>query len=285
MTHPGHGGGIHELLDQIVPQAAGDDAFSFNEPARGHRQFGGITIAQALVAAAQTAEGRTPHALHILFLRPHHAGAPVRYVVERLRDGRRFTTRRVQALQEGRLLSETTIGFTAGSNGVAYQSAPPAAPDPETLPPFAPRQPGRVHESEPAREQRGFLFEQRMIRWTGGGEGQGAMLDLWARADGDVPDDPVTRAAVLGALSDLSSHFVGVEPGGVHHGGASLDLKVWWHALPPLDDWLLFTHQSDIAVDGRVWQSGALFTRAGRRCVSFAQEALLESGPSEPAHP
>lgn len=274
--------GVRELLDQIVPHADGDDIYIFDERERGQRLFGGITIAQAVVAAAQTAGTQTPHALHTLFLRPHMPGAPVRYRVERLRDGRRFSTRRVQALQDGRLLSETTIGFTAGSSGVAYQAAPPSAPPPEGLPQFDPPHPGAVREPRRDDGQRGFLFEQRLIRWTGGGE-QGAALDLWARADGGVPADPVTRAAVLGALSDLSSHFVGVEPGGVHHGGASLDHKLWWHALPPLDDWLLFTYQSDIAVDGRVWQSGALYTRAGARCVSFVQEALLEAGPGDPA--
>jgi acyl-CoA thioesterase-2 len=271
--------GIRELLRQIVPRPAGDDIFLFDDNDREHRQFGGVTIAQALVAAAQTATDQTPHALHVLFLRPHLPGAPVRYAVERLRDGRRFSTRRVQALQEGRLLSEATVGFTAGSSGVAYRAAAPSVPPPDSLPPFAPRHPGPAVDGDEESARRGFLFEQRLIRWAGGDDGQGAALDLWARTDGAVPDDAVTRAAVLGALSDLSSHFVGVEPGGVHHGGASLDHKLWWHALPPLDDWLLFTHQSDVAVQGRVWQSGALYTRAGLRCVSFAQEALLESGP------
>jgi acyl-CoA thioesterase II len=275
------GEGIEALLRQIAPRDDGPDAFTFASTTRGHRQFGGITIAQAFIAAAQTVEQVRPHALHILFLRPHMPDSPVRYAVERLRDGRRFTTRRVQSWQNGRLLSDAVVGFVAAGAGPSYQAAAPAVPPPEDLPLFEPwRQPAQGRAADDAEGPgASFLFEQRLIRWQAGGEGRGAALDLWARAVGDVPDDLMTRAAVIGTLSDLMSHFVGLDPNGSPRGGASLDHKLWWHHIPALDDWLLFCRVSDVAVDGRVLQNGAIYTRDGLRCATLAQESLQEDGP------
>jgi acyl-CoA thioesterase-2 len=266
-------GDIGGFFRQVRPRLVDDDCFAFDGEVTGRRQFGGITLGQALVAAGQTVEGMAPHLLHMQFLRPHLPGAEVRYQVERLRDGRRFSSRRVRALEGERLLTDATVGFAAEAPGSAYQAAAPAVAPPEELPLFFSS--GEPNDGQAPPRRRGFLFEQRLIRWQGPGQDGNNLLEVWARANGEVPDDPLLRAAALAALSDLTSQLMGFEPKSAEQAAASLNHTFWLHSLPRLDGWLLFVRESSIAMGGRVLMTGALYTREGVRCASLAQESLL----------
>jgi acyl-CoA thioesterase-2 len=200
-------------------------------------------------------------------------GSDVVYAVEQLRDGRRFSSRRVRALAGERLLSESTVSFASDTDGLSYQAAAPAVPAPDGLPVFDPS--GEPPSSEAPRRPP-FLFEQRLIRWSGPQAGGRNALEVWARPAGAVPNDPLLRAAVLAALSDISTQLLGLDPRVVPRpSAASLNHMLWLHELPPLDGWLLVLRESTIAAHGRVLQSGAIYTRAGIRCASLAQESLI----------
>lgn len=266
-------GELRAFFRQLRPRVVGEDAYAFESEGKGRRQFGGITLGQALVAAAQTVDGVAPHLVHIQFLRPHLPGADVRYQVERLRDGRRFATRHVRAFESDRLLTVASVSFAAEAPGTAYQAQAPTVPPPEGLLQLV--LPGRPGGEEPAPPRRGYLFEQRLIRWQGPERDGNNLLELWARANGALPDDPIARAVALAALSDLTSQVMGLEPDDPRQAAASLNHTLWLHRLPRLDGWLLFVRESSIAVGGRVLMTGALYTEDGVRCASLAQESLL----------
>jgi acyl-CoA thioesterase-2 len=269
-------GNISGFFRQLRPRAIAPDAYVFESEPTGRRTFGGITLGQAIVAAAQTVSGMEPHELHTLFLRPHMPGAVVQYTVDHLRDGRRFSTRRVRALEDGRLLNESTVSFAAPLEGLSYQAPAPAAPSPEALPLF--NGSAGAPAAREVRRRSGFLFEQRLIRWSGPSPEGANRLELWSRAIGEVPPDPVLRAAALAALSDLMSQLMGLEPGErSEHMAATLNHTLYLHAVPAFDGWLQFVRESSIAVAGRVLMTGAIYSSAGVRCASLSQESLQSS--------
>jgi len=276
MTEVTPPGGLEGFFLQMRPRRVTGDTFTFETPGGGRRMFGGVTLGQALVAAAQTVPGLAPHELHTLFLRPHMPGSEARYVVERLRDGRRFSTRRVRAVEGERLLSESTVSFSAAPGTTNFQAQAPSAPAPEGLPLFAPDGPPPI---TPRPGSTGALVEQRLIRWTGPSDGGLNRLDLWYRPLGAVPDDPVLRAAALAAFSDLSSQLLGFEPdASPRPEAATMSHVIWFHALPSLDGWLLFPREASVMVGGRVLMTGALYTRDGRRCATLVQESVVAAG-------
>jgi acyl-CoA thioesterase-2 len=243
--------------------------------------FGGITLGCATLAAARSCPERSLHSLHTYFLRPVPPGATVELHVEHLRDGRRFSHRRVQIRLEGRLLCELVAGFAAPGTGREYQEAivDPAVVPPEDLP----------TEEDIAREEGwsteapgpiGGPLEWRWIGipWRAAPEQSHSSYHGWVRPRFPLPHDRPLNAAALAYLTDYHSHFsVARKLGGPFEpfGYTSLDQVLWLHRDIFWDDWWLLSTQSDVAHAGRALTRRALYTRDGRLIASMAQEQLI----------
>lgn len=255
------------------------------------RVYGGLVVAQSLVAAERTIEGRVPHSMHCYFLLAGDPAAPIVYEVERLRDGRSFATRRVVAIQHGRPIFTMACSFQAEETGLEHAFAAPAAPDPESLPSqtdlvekFGAMMPEAV---------RRYLERPRPLdirpvdlsRYLGGAK-RDPEQKVWVRALKPLPDDPKIHRAVIAYLSDMTL----LDTALVAHGKsvfsksiqpASLDHAIWFHRPARADAWLLYAQDSPTSVAARGFTRGLMYDRDGRLVASFAQEGLIR--PIEPA--
>jgi acyl-CoA thioesterase-2 len=243
------------------------------------RVFGGQVAAQALVAAGRTVESGTVHSLHSYFLRPGDPSIPILYEVDRIRDGKSFTTRRVVAIQHGRAIFNMQTSFHIAEDGFEHGFAMPEAPPPEDLPSFrellgAPGEPTEF-------ESRNHPIDMRFI----GGlpwrtpEAREPYKKLWIRADGRLGDEPLLHASVAAYASDMSLFDTILAPHAIDWDdvtfmGASLDHCMWFHRPFRIDEWMLFDTDSPVAHGARGLARGFLFDREGQLCVSMVQEGL-----------
>ncbi|MGD0311011.1 MAG: acyl-CoA thioesterase II [Acidimicrobiales bacterium] len=245
------------------------------------RVFGGQVAAQSLMAAGRTVEFGRPHSLHAYFLRPGDPTVPILYEVDRIRDGRSFTTRLVVAIQHGRAIFNLSASFHVDEPGLTHQFPMPEVPDPESLDSLATR-------LEPYRDVLGDWFakphpiDQRHI-----GElpfsrqaSKEPTQRLWIRADGMLPDDPLLHACIATYASDMSLFDTMLAPHDVkwedaNFMGASLDHCMWFHRPFRADEWLLYDMDSPSAYGGRGLARGFLYTRDGALAVSVVQEGLM----------
>jgi acyl-CoA thioesterase-2 len=249
------------------------------------RVFGGQVAGQALVAAGRTVPSeRHVHSLHAYFLRPGDPSIPIVYQVDRLRDGRSFTTRRVVAIQHGKPIFNLSASFQIPEPGVEHQlDMPTGVPEPETLPTF--------HERfAPYQDELGAWYTRPRpvdVRYVGHpprtalGQGpQKPVSQVWLRADGQLPDDPLLHVCVATYASDmvlldsvLLPHGLAWQAGNV--AGASLDHAMWFHRSFRSDDWLLYDQWSASAAGSRGLAAGRLWRRDGALAVSVVQEGLI----------
>lgn len=259
-----------------------------------HRVFGGQVVAQALVAAERTApDDRQVHSLHGYFLRHGAADRPVVYVVDPIRDGGSFTTRRVVAWQEGQAIFNLACSFQVREEGYGHQDAMPSAPAPEDLPSeqelsrrYMERLPEPVRQAIPA-----VLREQALAaspidkRWVDPidpvrpGE-RPPRRQVWFRANGPLPDDAALHRRLLAYVSDFHFLVTAMQPHGVSWltpglQVASLDHAMWFHADVRLDDWVLYDIESPAAGGSRGLVRGRLFQRDGTLVASVVQEGLM----------
>ena len=253
------------------------------------RVFGGQVAGQALVAAARTIDdpGRLVHSLHAYFLRPGDPTVPILYEVDRIRDGRSFTTRRVVAVQHGKAIYNLQASFNRAEPGLDFQE-PMASdvPDPTTLPDFATRM-------APHRERLGEWYDRpRPIdtRYVDSAptdrEGpQPPTQKVWLRADGPLPDDPVLHACVLTYASDMTLLDTTIRAHGISAWGweglhmASLDHAMWFHRPFRVDEWLLYDQWTPSTSDARGLAMGQIYTQDGRLVVTVVQEGLIRVVP------
>lgn len=251
----------------------------------GGRVFGGQVIAQALVAARRTVEdARVTHSLHGYFLLGGDPTVPIIYDVDRIRDGRSFTTRRVVAIQHGEAIFSMSVSFQKPEEGFTHQSQMPEVPQPEDLPGdevwrdrLLARFPGAAGRDWMAHRPLEVKPTSLDMSYLGS---PGARPSIWIRARGPLPDDLPIHQAVLAYASDLSLLQAALLP----HGKsvfdqdvqvASLDHALWFHRPFRADDWLLYTQESPAASAGRGFCRGELFTRDGILVASAAQEGLM----------
>jgi acyl-CoA thioesterase-2 len=264
------------------------------------RAFGGQVAAQALVAASATVEEdtRSVHSLHAYFLRPGHTTDHIVYMVDRPRDGRSFSTRRVRAIQYGKTIFTMSASFASAQRGPEHQrlGRPPvwwqSAPAPDRLPPERVFDHVTVAEDVPDGELAAALVEQgyptqqrfdlRVIEPSHARELSGGLYDrmVWLRSAEDLPNDPVLNVCILTYFSDLN--MVGTVTDA--HGGrsgtrglemASLDHAMWFHNRFWTDEWMLFATDSPAAGFGRGFARGEFFRADGLLAASTAQEVLI----------
>jgi acyl-CoA thioesterase-2 len=244
------------------------------------RTFGGQVAAQALMAAGRTVERGRVHSLHSYFLRPGDSSAPTLYEVDRIRDGRSFATRRVVAIQHGRAIYNMQASFHEDEVSLEHQMAMPEVPSPESIEPVH----QRVHTESGYVEEwnnRPHPIDQRYIGELPWGplHSRQPRQQLWIRADGALPDDPLLHACIVTYASDMNPFEAMLAPHAVRWDngtfmGASLDHCMWFHHDLRADEWLLYDMDSPVAHGGRSLARGLLFSRDGELKVSIVQEGL-----------
>ncbi len=245
------------------------------------RVFGGQVAGQALVAAARTVEKGSVHSLHSYFLRPGDPSIPILYEVDRIRDGRSFTTRRVVAIQHGRAIFNLAASFHIDEPGFDHQAPMPEVPDPEHL-----RSRSQILSEEP--ELFPAMWRDRPqpidIRYVTDLpyrhlEGRAPEQLVWMRANGTLPDDPVVHTCLLVYLSDMTlldtAIIPHISPYRDDMMNASLDHLMWFHRPFRADDWMLYATDSPSASGARGFNRGQVFSRSGALIASVAQEGLM----------
>ncbi|HAN35685.1 MAG: acyl-CoA thioesterase II [Actinobacteria bacterium] len=247
------------------------------------RVFGGQVAGQALVAATRTVQpDRRVHSLHAYFLRPGDPTVPILYEVDRIRDGRSFTTRRVVAIQHGRAIFNLQTSFHVAETGPDYQLPMPLdVPAPDTLPDFKARM-------APYKERMGEWYDRPRpidLRHVGSDpfsrNGQPADdQQVWMRADGTLPDDPTLHACIVTYASDMTLLDTTVLPFGMSWETpgmqmASLDHAMWFHRPFRADDWLLYDQRPISTGGARGLAGGNIFTADGTLAISVVQEGLV----------
>ena len=241
----------------------------FNPPDRKKRLFGGQIIAQALVAAMRTTPlDRLPHSLHAYFLRPGDPSVPAIFEVDRIRDGKSFTTRRIKVLQQGRAIFNMDVSFHLQESGFVHQ---------DPMPSLVPPDESKMVEGL---KQRPFLSfredHKRLLEEVP----QVPAQQLWIKANGQAPDDPRLHLALLAYESDEALLGTARMP---HRGSyqrekmqvASLDHSIWFHAPVDVNNWLLYCVDSPATGGARGYTRGSIFSADGKLVASCMQEGLI----------
>jgi acyl-CoA thioesterase-2 len=279
---------LSQLLTLLDLETVGPDVFQGVSPAdRVQRVFGGQVLAQALVAATRTVEAARPcHSFHAYFLRPGDPKQPIRYEVDRSRDGGSFTARRVVARQQDAQIFTLAASFQTVESGFEHQSQMPVVPPPEDL---EDDQQVLLRDTTLSPEMRAWIvrerpFETRSVLGRGIGDRPArAPLDhIWLRTRGPLPSaDGTLHRALLAFVSDMSLLDTALLPHGksIFSGVqvASLDHAMWFHRPFRADDWLLYVQDSPSASGARGFNRGAVYRRDGTLVASVAQEGLIRS--------
>jgi acyl-CoA thioesterase-2 len=275
------------LLALLDLEAVAPDLFrGYSPPSSGRQVYGGQAVAQALVAATRTVPADRPvHSLHGYFVLAGDPMTPIDFAVERVRDGKSFTTRRCNATQRGQTIFSMEASFQRREQGLTHAVPMPDAPDPESL--------DDVHAL--VERFRAFLPEQ-VESWLNRRsaldmrvvapddvffpERRAAGQMIWFRVRGALPDDPGVHNALLAYLSDMTLLNTAL----LVHGltifdpkiqVASLDHALWIHESLRVDQWLLYAQKSPWAGGARALTRGEIFTREGRLVASVSQEGLV----------
>ena len=249
------------------------------------RIFGGLVIAQALMAAYKTVPDRTCHSLHAYFIRPGDVNAPVLYEVERARDGGTFTTRRVAAIQHGEQILNLACSFQTPEDGLEHQTEMPDAPDPESLPTETEFLRSLGDELHPRILK---MFEHPRpidLRWVDPQHpmkpvAKPSTKQVWMRARAPIGDDVRHQHCALAYASDMAFMESALRPHALVWAtpglqAASLDHAMWFHHPFDFNDWILFAQDSPWASQGRGLVRGQMFSRDGKLVASVAQECLM----------
>lgn len=283
---------VSDLLSILDLERLEVNLFRGRSPQVGmKRVFGGQVLGQALVAATRTVEGVLPHSLHAYFLLAGDPSVPIIYDVDRIRDGKSFTTRRVVAIQHGQAIFSLMVSFHADETGLDHQMKMPDVPHPDALPDDAeikqkilPQLPEAV---------RNYYLRNRPIelrpvdfgRYAGKRQ-EGDRFNIWMRTTAPLPHDPAIHRCALAYASDLTILDTALLP---HQRsvfdrnimGASLDHALWFHRPFHADQWLLYTQDSPNMHGARGFGRGLIFAEDGTLIASVAQEGMLRERRAE----
>lgn len=251
------------------------------------RVFGGQVLSQALVAAQRTVEEqRVAHSLHGYFILPGDLDIPIVYFVDRLRDGKSFTTRQVTAIQHGRAIFNMSVSFHVREPGLEHQLPMPEVPPPESLRSELDIIRERTPHDLPEALRR-IITQDRPIDFRlvedvdpFDPKEQPPFRHIWFKANGAMPAEPLSHEAVLAYASDYGLLGTALQPHARTYRRpdiqvASLDHSLWFHNAFRMDDWLLYSMDSPIAAGARAFARGTIFTREGKLVASVAQEGLV----------
>jgi acyl-CoA thioesterase-2 len=280
---------LDQVLDLLDLEQIEVDIFRGRSPEGERRQrvFGGQVAGQALVAAGRTVpEDRPVHSLHAYFIRPGDPTVPLIYLVERVRDGRSFTTRRVTTIQHGKTIFTLSASFHRDEPGVEHADPMPDVPPPDAIATTA--------------ERMEKLFGPSVREWYDGNpidirhigplsfeaERDPSLRTtrsmVWLRVDGDLPDDPLLHVCLMTYASDMTlldsvllAHGLSWADGRTT--GASLDHAMWFHGPFRADRWLLYAQDSPVARGSRGLARGEVYTSDGDLVVSVVQEGLVRT--------
>ena len=262
---------FEELLNLLDLEKIEHNLFRGHHPAaRRKRLFGGQIIAQSLTAATRTVDTEhLPHSLHAYFLHPGDWRIPVLFEVERIRDGRSFSTRRVLAIQKGRAIFTMDASFHKQEDGLSHQL--------QTPPGYTPPDEGSLVEGL---KQRPFLSFREDHKAKLQQTPQEPEQYLWIKANGRAPDDSLLHMALLAYQSDEALLGTARLP---HRGSyrnddmqvASLDHSLWFHHPVNVNDWLLYALESPSTGHARGYTRGEIYTREGKLIASCMQEGLM----------
>ncbi len=283
----------------------GGSEFAAGGQAREGRAFGGLILAQAASAAGRTVGPSALHSLHAHFLRPAKAGVPIEYNVERVRDGRTFTARRVLACQAEETICDVTASFARPEDGITHQEPMPDVPDPEDCG----QSPGaaawllqEARERFPEQFRKGGeelpligALEWRLARPPGytPAPGKPLVLSHWMRVRSPLPDDLAVHTAAFVCISDNNTPAVIAvryeggtddlrepqysprQPWWERFSFASLNCALWLHRPIRWDGWFLMVSESPAAHAARALVLRRIYTRDGTQVASIVQEVLF----------
>ena len=276
---------LSKLIDLLDLEYIEENIFRGRQPTEHlQRTFGGQVAGQALVAAGRTVPADRPvHSLHAYFLRPGDPSIPIVYEVDRIRDGRSFTTRRVVGIQHGKAIFNLSASFQLAEDGMEHSTSMPDVPAPDGLEtlqkrmePYADELGGWYARPRPI-DIRYVTDPPRVAKDSGRRE---ASSRVWMRADGTMPDDPLLHVCAVTFASDMTlldstlmAHGRAWGTGDVI--GASLDHAMWFHRPFRADEWFLYDQESPWTGSGRGLARGSIYTAAGELAVSVVQEGLI----------
>jgi acyl-CoA thioesterase-2 len=281
------------LLSILDLEQLEKNLFRGTSPQVGMRRvFGGQVIGQALVAATRTVEGVLPHSLHAYFLLGGDPSIPIVYDVDRIRDGKSFTTRRVVAIQRGQAIFSIMVSFHNDEPGLSHQMPMPDVPHPDNLPSGAELKENILPQLPEA--VRNYYRRERPIelrpvdfgRYTGNPQ-PGNRFNIWMRTAAPLPDDPAIHRCALAYASDMTILDTALLP---HQRsifdrsimGASLDHAVWFHRPFRADRWMLYVQDSPSSHGSRGFGRGLIYAEDGTLVASVAQEGLMRERREEP---
>ena len=278
---------LNKIIEILELEEIEQNHYLATSPNEGwQRVYGGQVIGQALVAASRTVDdNRQAHSLHGYFLRAGDKEKPILYKVDRIRDGKSFTTRRVMAVQHGQAIFTMSISFQVHEDGLSHQFPMPEVTSPEQL----------LSEDEIRAEQAKNWPPEFQESFTGSSaielrpvepldllnpEKTDPIQRCWMRCGEQLPDDPHLHQCVLAYLSDWSLLDTATRPHGISFVQdniqvASLDHAMWFHRPFRADEWLLYDQDSPSASGARGFNRGLIYNQAGELVASTTQEGLM----------
>jgi acyl-CoA thioesterase-2 len=281
---------FEELLAVLDLNRIAEDHFVGSHPSKNPmRTFGGQLMSQSFVASSRTLtrDDLPPSALSVHFINGGATAKDIEFHVVRLRDERRFANRRVDAVQDGVLLSSAMISYMSGGAGLEHAVDPPQVGDPHTVPPLGELLRG-YERTVPH-----FVNALQPIEWRYTNDPAWVMRDkgdrlahnrVWVKALGVVPDDPVLHTAMMVYSSDTTVLDSVITRHGLSWGfdrifAASANHSVWFHRQVNFNDWLLYSTSSPVAADSRGLGTGHFFDRSGQLVATVTQEGVLKYFP------
>ncbi|MCW2663433.1 MAG: Acyl-CoA thioesterase [Mycobacterium sp.] len=284
------GNDFEELLAILDLNRISDDRFAGSHPSKNPmRTFGGQLMAQSFVASSRTLvrDGLPPSALSVHFVNGGDTAKDIEFHVVRLRDERRFANRRVDAVQDGVLLSSALISYMSGGRGLEHSVDPPRVAPPHTQPSIGELLRG-YEETVPH-----FVNALQPIEWRYTNDPSWVMRDkgerlphnrVWVKALGAVPDDPVLHTATMVYSSDTTVLDSVITTHGLSWGydrifAASANHSVWFHRQVDFNNWVLYSTSSPVAADSRGLGTGHFFDHSGQVIATVVQEGLVKYFP------
>jgi acyl-CoA thioesterase II len=281
---------FEQLLTVLDLNRVAHDSFVGRHPTKNPmRTFGGQLMAQSFVASARTLtrDDLPPSAMSVHFVNGGDIGKDIEFHVVRLRDERRFANRRVDAMQDGTLLSSAMVSFMSGGAGLEHAVEPPKVAEPHGMPSIG----ELLHGYEEIVPH--FVNALQPIEWRYTNDPAWVMREkgdrlphnrVWMRADGELPDDPALHTATMLYSSDTTILDSVITTHGLSWGfdrifAASANHSVWFHRQVDFNKWMLYSTTSPVAADSRGLGTGHFFDPAGQIVATVVQEGVLKYFP------